>query len=84
MLDSLLEIAQKLCAKYPFKLKGINEGSNKIILLMNEVEFSLPGTVAVALIRTQYKWPYDSPEPAYWFAPDGTKVYRSYNEYCMD
>ena len=29
-------------------------------------------------------WKGEGPEPASWFAPDGTKVYRSYADYVMD
>lgn len=30
------------------------------------------------------RWKGDGPAPASWFAADGTKVYRSYRDYCDD
>jgi len=32
----------------------------------------------------QYRWTGEGPEPASWYADDGTKVYRSYADYCDD
>jgi len=31
-----------------------------------------------------YDYKGDGPTPPYWYAPDGTKVYRDYEAYCMD
>jgi hypothetical protein len=30
------------------------------------------------------RWQGDGPVPANWYAADGTKVYRSYEDYCDD
>lgn len=30
----------------------------------------------------RYQWRGEDPSPSYWYAPDGTKVYRSYEDYC--
>ena len=32
----------------------------------------------------KYRWRGPGPEPASWYAEDGTKVYRSYEDYCDD
>ena len=29
-----------------------------------------------------YQWKGEGAPPAHWYAPDGTKVYRSYEDYC--
>lgn len=34
--------------------------------------------------KGRYVWTGEGPEPARWFAPDGTLVYRSYEDYCDD
>lgn len=31
-----------------------------------------------------YRWDGEGPAPASWYAGDGTKVYRSYADYCDD
>jgi hypothetical protein len=31
-----------------------------------------------------YQYKGDGPPPAYWYAPDGTKVFRSYADYCAN
>ena len=31
--------------------------------------------------KSEYQWMGEGPPPRYWFAPDGTKVYRSYSDY---
>jgi hypothetical protein len=35
-------------------------------------------------VNSDYEWKGDGPKPASWYAPDGTKVYRSYEDYCDD
>lgn len=31
-----------------------------------------------------YQWKGDGPLPPHWYAPDGAKIYRSYEDYCDD
>lgn len=37
-----------------------------------------------AALPEHLRWKGEGPMPASWFAADGTKVYRSYADYCMD
>lgn len=37
-----------------------------------------------APLHPYYQWKGEGPPPAHWYAPDGTKVYRSYEDYCDD
>ena len=32
----------------------------------------------------KYRWKGEGPAPTHWYAEDGTKVYRSYADYCDD
>lgn len=35
-------------------------------------------------LEPTYRWDGEGPAPASWYAGDGTKVYRSYADYCDD